>query len=72
MALRVAVLAVFVALAGPCAFGLWHVVAGGLVAGNERALTFGLVLAVVTGVPLVLLLVAVRRSWGWGRRRSDC
>ena len=42
-----AILAVMVGLAGAIAFGLWHVVIGGLVQGNPRAGGFGVVLAVL-------------------------
>jgi hypothetical protein len=58
-------LVVGIALAGAAAFGLWHLVVGGLIGGNPRAGTFGLVLAAAAG----LLLVA----WAWllrHRRRA--
>jgi hypothetical protein len=42
IALRVAI----VILLGAAAFGLWHVVVGGLVNGNGRAAAFGAVLAI--------------------------
>ena len=60
--LGVAALVIGVALAGAVAFGLWHLVVGGLISGNPRAGTFGLILASVAG----LLLVA----WVWLLRRS--
>lgn len=41
LALRLAV----IVLLGAAAFGLWHVVVGGLVHGNARAAAFGAVLA---------------------------
>ena len=44
-------------LVGATAFGLWHVVVGGLVHGNVRAAGFGIVLA--TGG--VGLLAAIQR-----------
>lgn len=50
------------ALAGASAFGLWHVVYGGLVRGNARAAEFGVLLAVGAGVLLVALITAVRRA----------
>ncbi len=49
-----------VVLAGATAFGLWHVVVGGLVNGNAAAARFGLVLAVVAG-SLLTTCVAVLR-----------
>lgn len=54
-------LVVGVALAGATAFGLWHLVVGGLINGNPRAGTFGLVLALTAG----LLLAGL----GWVARR---
>ena len=47
-----------VVLAGAMAFGLWHLVVGGLVNGNPRAGAFGAALATVAGG----LLIAVRRA----------
>jgi hypothetical protein len=52
-------------LAGACAFGLWHVVVGGLINGNPRAGTFGVVLATATGAGLIALGLLVRH-----RRRA--
>lgn len=49
------------ALAGATAFGLWHLVVGGLINGNPRAAMFGLVLALTAG-----LLLA---GWTWLLRR---
>jgi high-affinity Fe2+/Pb2+ permease len=60
--LGVAALVIGLALAGATAFGLWHLVVGGLISGNPRAGTFGLILAAAAG----LLLVA----WVWLLRRS--
>jgi hypothetical protein len=59
--LIVAALVGAVALAGGFAFGLWHVLFGGLVNGNPRAAAFGLVLAVVSGMLLVAEAFAWRR-----------
>jgi hypothetical protein len=52
------------ALAGAAAFGLWHLVVGGMISGNPRAGTFGIVLALAAGAPLIVavLLVRHRRS----------
>jgi hypothetical protein len=50
-----------VALSGATAFGLWHLVVGGLLNGNPRAAMFGLILALVAGSALVLGAVFVRR-----------
>jgi len=52
-AVRVIVLLVGAALAGAAAFGVWHIVVGGLLNGNPRAGTFGVVLALAAGLPLV-------------------
>lgn len=43
-----------VALAGATAFGLWHLVVGGLINGNPRAGTFGFFLALGAGSLLVI------------------
>jgi hypothetical protein len=45
---------VAIAFAGATAFGLWHLVVGGLINGNPRAGTFGLLLALGAGSPLVI------------------
>ena len=42
-----------IAFAAAVAFGLWHVLVGGLINGNPRAGTFGIVLALAAGLPLV-------------------
>ena len=52
---------VSLALAGAAAFGLWHLVVGGVINGNWRAGTFGFVLALVAGLPLI--------AGAWFRRR---
>ena len=49
-----------VVLAGATAFGLWHVVVGGLVNGNPRAAAFGIVLATVAGGLLFAVLARPR------------
>ncbi len=59
--LRVVLLVAIAILAGATAFGLWHVVVGGLVNGNPRAAGFGVVLARVAGGLLVGLVVLLRR-----------
>ena len=61
---RATILAIVIALvfAGAFAFGLWHVVVGGLVNGNARAAAFGITLAAVAGGFLLGLVVAVRRA----------
>ena len=54
-------LVIGVALAGAVAFGLWHLVVGGLINGNRRAGTFGLVLALSAGLLLLAGAWLVRR-----------
>lgn len=49
------------ALAGAFLFGAWHVLFGGLVRGNARAAEFGIALAGVTGLLLIIEGVLVRR-----------
>lgn len=60
----VAVALVIGALVGATAFGLWHVVVGGLLNGNPRAAAFGAVLAAAAGsvLAIAILLVRQRRS----------
>jgi hypothetical protein len=48
-------------LAGLTAFGLWHVVVGGLLHGNGRAAAFGMGLAAAGGGLLAGGVVAFRR-----------
>jgi hypothetical protein len=56
------VLAVAIAvLVGLTAFGLWHVVVGGLLHGNVRAAAFGMALAAAAGGLLAAGIVAFRR-----------
>ena len=52
---------VLVVLVGACAFGLWHVVVGGLISGNPRAATFGALLALVSGGAVVVVWAMRRR-----------
>jgi hypothetical protein len=58
---RAVLVALTAALVGATAFGLWHLVVGGLVNGNPRAGAFGFLLAAVAGSFLAGLLVGVRR-----------
>jgi hypothetical protein len=48
------------ALAAAAAFGLWHVIVGGLVSGNPRAAGFGMVLVLAAGLPLLGGAVLIR------------
>ncbi len=48
-------------LAAATAFGLWHVVVGGLLHGNARAASFGVILATLAGVLLALVVTLGRR-----------
>jgi len=41
-------------LVGALAFGLWHVVVGGLIDGNPRAGAFGVGLALAAGIALLV------------------
>ena len=60
---RIAALILIVVLIGATAFGLWHLVVGGLVNGNPRAAGFGAVLAVGAGGLLTgSILIARRRA----------
>jgi len=56
--LRIALIAL---LAGATAFGLWHLVVGGLVNGNPRAAGFGFILAIAAGAPLTAIVILARR-----------
>jgi hypothetical protein len=58
---RSLVVLVGVALVAATAFGLWHIVVGGLLNGNPRAGTFGLVLALASGAILLAGIWIVRR-----------
>jgi hypothetical protein len=60
MVLGVAVL-IAAGLLGAFLFGLWHIVAGGLVRGNWNAAGFGFALASVTGVLLWIEASVARR-----------
>jgi hypothetical protein len=58
---RAAILAITVVCLGALAFGLWHVVVGGLIHGNSRAASFGITLVAVSGGFLLGLTAAFRR-----------
>ena len=53
---------------GALLFGLWHVVVGGIVNGNVRAASFGMVLAAVSAGFLLSLWLLTRRL---RRRRTE-
>ncbi|MEA2630115.1 MAG: hypothetical protein QOE66_334 [Chloroflexota bacterium] len=67
---RVLVWIVGLALLGATAFGLWHLVVGGVIDGNWRAGTFGVGLALTAGVPLLLGAWILRRRRRRGRSRA--
>jgi hypothetical protein len=56
----VALVAVVVLVAAT-AFGLWHLLVGGLINGNPRAAAFGAVLALVAGALLAGVIAGRRR-----------
>ena len=58
---RVLLMIAAVMLAAAAAFGLWHLVVAGLLNGNPRAATFGAVLALAAGLPLLLGIWIVGR-----------
>ena len=58
---RAAILAITIICAGALAFGLWHLIVGGLINGNPRAASFGITLAAVAGGFLLGLSAAFRR-----------
>jgi hypothetical protein len=58
---RAAIIAILVVCAGALAFGLWHVIVGGVINGNPRAASFGIALAAVAGGFLLGLTAAFRR-----------
>ena len=58
---RAAILAITVVSAGALAFGLWHVIVGGVINGNPAAASFGITLAAVSGGFLLGLTAAFRR-----------
>ena len=62
---RLVLAALIALLGGATAFGLWHVVVGGLVNGNGRAGAFGLGLAAVAG-SLLVVVIMLRRRLGRG------
>jgi hypothetical protein len=57
---RLLVAIVLIVLVGATAFGLWHLVVGGLVNGNPRAAAFGGVLATGAGALLAAVVVRTR------------
>lgn len=57
-------LGVAIVLADALAFGLWHVVVGGIVNGNAAAARFGLVLAAASAALLIPAVAAIRRRRG--------
>jgi hypothetical protein len=60
---RIVALLLLAVLIGATAFGLWHLVVGGLVNGNPRAAGFGAALALVAGALLTgSILIARRRA----------
>ena len=59
---RALVVVIVMALAGATAFGLWHLVVGGMLHGNPRAATFGAVLAIVAALLLVGTTALARRT----------
>lgn len=59
--LRLILVAAIAVLAAATAFGLWHVIVGGLVNGNPRAATFGVVLAAAGGSLLIAAIAVFRR-----------
>jgi hypothetical protein len=65
---RVVLVIVLAVLAGATAFGLWHLILGGLVNGNPRAAAFGAVLAIGAGG---LLAGVVTRTRGWRTRGRE-
>jgi hypothetical protein len=51
---------VLLMLVGATAFGLWHLIVGGVLHGNARAATFGLVLAAGAGAVLAGVVLRTR------------
>ena len=58
---RLVLLLVIIVLAAATAFGLWHVIIGGLIGGNPRAGVFGVILGAVAGTVLATVIVLGRR-----------
>ena len=58
---RAAILAITIVCVGALAFGLWHVIVGGVINGNPRAASFGITLAAVAGGFLLGLTAAFLR-----------
>ena len=52
--LRLMAMVAAAVLVGALAFGLWHVVVGGLINGNPRAGAFGVGLALAAGIALLV------------------
>ncbi len=59
--MRLLLVVVAIAMLGATLFGLWHLVVGGVVNGNPRAGTFGFVLALAAGLPLLAGVWLARR-----------
>jgi hypothetical protein len=57
-------------LVGATVFGLWHLIVGGVLHGNARAATFGLVLAAGAGAVLGGVVVRTRGGRHAQRRRG--
>jgi hypothetical protein len=58
---RLVLAVVVVVLIAATAFGVWHVVIGGLLNGNPRAAAFGVVLATAAGSVLAVTVGTLRR-----------
>jgi hypothetical protein len=61
-ATRILLGAATLVLVGAIAFGLWHVVVGGLINGNGAAARFGIALAAVAFFGLTGVRLLVRRA----------
>jgi len=58
---RLVLAVVVVVLIAATAFGVWHVVIGGLLNGNPRAAAFGVVLTTAAGSVLAVTVGTLRR-----------
>jgi len=58
---RAVLLVILAVLVAATAFGLWHVMVGGLIHGNARAGLFGLVLTAVAGTLAAFATARLRR-----------